>query len=76
LGASLTGKQAGAHMIGVDNDGRLGFMLSLGADEMIDYRSQDFTRLEPNDFVLEAAVSRPQSRGPSRETGPSALSAC
>ena len=38
-------KRAGAHVTGVDNAGKLDFMRSLGADEVIDYRSEDFTRI-------------------------------
>ena len=37
-------KRAGAHVTAVDNAGKLEFMKSLGADEVIDYRSEDFTR--------------------------------
>ena len=51
-------KRAGAHVIGVDNAGKLDFMRSLGADEVIDYRSQDFTRLEPSDLVLDLVAHR------------------
>ena len=35
---------AGIHVTGVDNAGKLDFMRSLGADEVIDYRAEDFTR--------------------------------
>lgn len=35
-------KRAGAHVTGVDNAGKLDFMTSLGADEVIDYRVEDF----------------------------------
>jgi NADPH:quinone reductase-like Zn-dependent oxidoreductase len=51
-------KRAGAHVIGVDNAGKLEFMRSLGADEVIDYRSQDFTRVEPSDHVLDLVAHR------------------
>ena len=51
-------KQAGAHVIGVDNAGKLEFMRSLGADHVIDYRSQDFTRLQPSDLVLDLVAHR------------------
>lgn len=51
-------KQAGAHVTGVDNAGKLEFMLSLGADEVIDYRSRDFTQLEPYDLVLDLVAHR------------------
>jgi NADPH:quinone reductase-like Zn-dependent oxidoreductase len=36
-------KRAGAHVTAVDNEGKLDFMRSLGADEVIDYRVDDFT---------------------------------
>jgi NADPH:quinone reductase-like Zn-dependent oxidoreductase len=51
-------KQAGAHVTGVDNAGKLAFMRSLGADEVIDYRSQDFTRGGPYDVVLDLVAHR------------------
>lgn len=51
-------KRAGAHVIGVDNAAKLEFMRSLGADEVIDYRSQDFTRIEPSDVVLDLVAHR------------------
>ena len=37
-------KAAGAHVTAVDNAGKLDFMRSLGADAVIDYRAEDFTR--------------------------------
>jgi NADPH:quinone reductase-like Zn-dependent oxidoreductase len=51
-------KRAGAHVTGVDNVGKLDFMRSLGADEVIDYRSQDFTRREPSDHILDFVAHR------------------
>jgi NADPH:quinone reductase-like Zn-dependent oxidoreductase len=52
-------KRAGAHVTGVDNAGKLSFMLSLGADEVIDYRSQDFTRpAQPYDLILDLVAHR------------------
>jgi NADPH:quinone reductase-like Zn-dependent oxidoreductase len=51
-------KRAGAHVTGVDNAGKLDFMRSLGADDVIDYRSQDFTRGEPHDLVLDNVAYR------------------
>lgn len=51
-------KIAEAHVIGVDNAGKLEFMRSLGADEVIDYRSQDFTHVEPSDLVLDLVAHR------------------
>jgi NADPH:quinone reductase-like Zn-dependent oxidoreductase len=51
-------KRLGAHVTGVDNAGKLAFMRSLGADEVIDYRSDDFTRGEPYDLVLDLVAHR------------------
>ncbi|WP_394252108.1 NAD(P)-dependent alcohol dehydrogenase [Arthrobacter pityocampae] len=49
---------SGAHVTGVDNAGKLDFLRDLGADEVIDYRAQDFTRLEPYDLVLDLVAHR------------------
>lgn len=47
-------KRAGAHVTAVDNDRKLGFMISLGADEVLDYRRQDFTKLgETWDLIFD-----------------------
>lgn len=51
-------KRSGAHVVGVDNAGKLEFMQSLGADEVIDYRTQDFTKLRPADLVLDLVAQR------------------
>jgi NADPH:quinone reductase-like Zn-dependent oxidoreductase len=52
-------KRAGAHVTGVDNAGKLDFMRSLGADQVIDYGSDDFTRPdEPYDLVLDLVARR------------------
>ena len=51
-------KRAGAHVTGVDNAGKLDHMRSLGADDVIDYRSEDFTRTEPYDLVLDLVAHR------------------
>ncbi|WP_251039007.1 NAD(P)-dependent alcohol dehydrogenase [Agromyces sp. ISL-38] len=50
--------RSGAHVTGVDNAGKLDFMRELGADEVVDYRSEDFTRLEPYDLVLDLVAHR------------------
>ncbi len=42
-------KRAGLHVTGDDNAGKLEFMRSAGADEVIDYRRSDFTRGGPYD---------------------------
>ena len=50
-------KRLGAHVTGVDNAGKLDFMRSLGADDVIDHRSEDFTRGdEPYDLILDLAL--------------------
>jgi NADPH:quinone reductase-like Zn-dependent oxidoreductase len=52
-------KRAGAHVTGVDNGGKLEFMRSLGADEVIDYRRADPTRdAEPYDLILDLVAHR------------------
>jgi NADPH:quinone reductase-like Zn-dependent oxidoreductase len=52
-------KRLGAHVTGVDNGGKLEFMLSLGADEVIDYRRDDFTRDHaPYDLILDLVAHR------------------
>jgi NADPH:quinone reductase-like Zn-dependent oxidoreductase len=52
-------KRLGAHVTGVDNAGKLDFMRALGADEVIDYRSDDFTRrTPPYDLVLDLVAHR------------------
>ena len=51
-------KRGGAHVTGVDNAGKLEFMRSLGADEVIDYRSEDFTHHAPHDLVLDLVAHR------------------
>ncbi|HEV7211808.1 MAG TPA: NAD(P)-dependent alcohol dehydrogenase [Blastococcus sp.] len=51
-------KRLGAHVTGVDNAGKLEFMRSLGADDVIDYRAEDFTRGEPYDLILDLVAHR------------------
>jgi NADPH:quinone reductase-like Zn-dependent oxidoreductase len=51
-------KRAGAHVTAVDNGDKLDFMRSVGADEVFDYRTQDFTRGEPQDLVLDLVAHR------------------
>jgi len=52
-------KRAGAHVTGVDNAGKLEFMRTVGADHVIDYRDEDFTRTaEPYDLVLDLVAHR------------------
>ncbi len=51
-------KAAGAHVTGGDNAGKLAFMRSLGADAVIDYRADDFTRRGPYDLILDLVAHR------------------
>ena len=50
--------QAGAHVTAVDNAAKLEHMRSLGADEVLDYRRDDFTRQQPYDLVLDLVAHR------------------
>ena len=49
---------AGAHVTGVDNAGKLDYLRGIGADDVVDYRSEDFTRREPFDLVLDLVARR------------------
>ena len=52
-------KRLGAHVTGVDNAAKQDFMRSVGADEVIDYRRDDFTRTStPYDLVLDLVAHR------------------
>lgn len=51
-------KRLGAHVTGIDNAEKIEFMRSVGADEVVDYRIQDFTRLEPFDRILDLVAHR------------------
>jgi NADPH:quinone reductase-like Zn-dependent oxidoreductase len=52
-------KRAGAHVTGVDNAHKLDFMRSLGADDVVDYRADDFTRTrERYDVILDLVAHR------------------
>ncbi|MGD9571889.1 MAG: NAD(P)-dependent alcohol dehydrogenase [Thermoleophilia bacterium] len=52
-------KRRGAHVTAVDNAHKLDFMRSLGADAVIDHRSDDFTRTDrPYDLVLDLIAYR------------------
>ncbi|MET9230456.1 NADP-dependent oxidoreductase [Lentzea sp. NPDC003310] len=46
-------KARGAYVIGTASAGKHDFLRSLGVDEVIDYRHQDFTGIEPVDVVLD-----------------------
>ncbi len=52
-------KRLGAHVTAVDNEHKLDFMRSLGADEVVDYRREDFTRgRERYDLILDLVAHR------------------
>jgi NADPH:quinone reductase-like Zn-dependent oxidoreductase len=52
-------KHHGAHVTGVDNATKLEFMRSLGADEVIDHRRDDFTHaVERYDLILDLVAHR------------------
>jgi NADPH:quinone reductase-like Zn-dependent oxidoreductase len=51
-------KRLRAHVTGVDNAAKLDFMRSLGADDVLDYRREDFTRREPYDMILDLVAHR------------------
>ena len=46
-------KARGAYVIGTASAAKHDFLRSLGVDEVIDYRHQDFTEIEPVDVVLD-----------------------
>lgn len=56
-------KAAGAHVTAVDNGGKLEWLRSLGADEVIDYTSQDFTA---SGHQWNRILDMVATRGPSR----------
>jgi NADPH:quinone reductase-like Zn-dependent oxidoreductase len=52
-------KRLGAHVTGVDNEAKLAFMRSVGADDVVDYRLDDFTRtIQPYDLILDLVAHR------------------
>jgi NADPH:quinone reductase-like Zn-dependent oxidoreductase len=52
-------RRRGAHVTGVDNAAKLDFMRSVGADDVIDYRRDDFTRTtQPYDQILDLVAHR------------------
>lgn len=46
-------KARGAYVIGTASAAKHDFLRSLGVDEVVDYRHQDFTEIEPVDVVLD-----------------------
>lgn len=59
-------KAAGAHVTAVDNARKIGWLKELGADETIDYNTQDFARLGRQWTRILDMVA---TRGPSRIAG-------
>jgi NADPH:quinone reductase-like Zn-dependent oxidoreductase len=52
----------GAEVTGVDNAGKLDFLRTLGADHVIDYARQDFTKTGAQyDLILDVTARRPVS---------------
>lgn len=52
-------KRLGAHVTAVDNSTKLDFMQSVGADEVLDYRRDDFTKTSPPyDLILDLVAHR------------------
>ena len=52
-------KLYGAEVTGVDNTGKLDFMRSLGADHVIDYTQEDFTKNgQQYDLILDVVANR------------------
>ncbi len=52
-------KQYGCQVTGVDSDSKLELMRSLGCDEVIDYKKEDFTKLGIRyDLILDAKTNR------------------
>jgi NADPH:quinone reductase-like Zn-dependent oxidoreductase len=55
-------KAYGAHVTGVDAPGKLDMLRSIGADEVLDYTQEDFTRRDERyDFILDIAGNHPWS---------------
>ncbi|MCD2442824.1 NAD(P)-dependent alcohol dehydrogenase [Agromyces sp. SYSU K20354] len=48
----------GVRVSAVDNAGKLAYLRELGAEEVIDYRSDDFTRHGPYDLVVDLVAHR------------------
>jgi NADPH:quinone reductase-like Zn-dependent oxidoreductase len=48
----------GVHVTAVDNAGKLDFLRALGADEVIDYRREDFTRRGPYELIVDLVARR------------------
>lgn len=48
----------GIHVTAVDNADKLAFLRELGADDVIDYRTDDFTRHGPFDVIVDVVARR------------------
>jgi NADPH:quinone reductase-like Zn-dependent oxidoreductase len=56
-------KGYGAHVTGVDAPAKLDMLRSVGADEVLDYTKEDFTRRDERyDFILDIAGNHPWSQ--------------
>ena len=56
-------KAYGAHVTGVDAPGKLDMLRSIGADEVLDYTRDDFTRRDERyQFILDIAGNHPWSK--------------
>jgi NADPH:quinone reductase-like Zn-dependent oxidoreductase len=51
-------KAAGAEVTGVDNGHKQAFMRSIGADQVIDYTAEDYTRSGTYDLILDFVCER------------------
>jgi NADPH:quinone reductase-like Zn-dependent oxidoreductase len=52
-------KSAGAYVVGVDSGDKLDLLLTLGADEVVDYTREDFTKAQlPYDLVVDIPGNR------------------
>lgn len=47
-------KQRGAYVLGTASAPKHGLLRELGADELVDYRTEDFTAIDPVDVVFDA----------------------
>jgi NADPH:quinone reductase-like Zn-dependent oxidoreductase len=55
-------KAYGAHVTGVDAPGKLDMLRSIGADQVLDYTQENFTRRDERyDFILDIAGNHPWS---------------
>ena len=58
-------KSRGAHVTGVASGDKLDFVRSLGADEVIDYRTTEYTRpAQPYDWIVDVDAHQPLRRWP------------